>query len=390
MEATMSEVINPGNSLVARVKAILLKPAEEWPVIAKEAATPGDLIVRYALPLLAIGPIASFIGGQLFGYGAFGISFKPSLIAGLTGAITGLIVALIGVIVLSLIADALAPKFGGEANRTNAFKLVVYGATAGWVAGIFGLIPSLGFLGLLGLYSLYLFYTGATPVMKVPQDKALGYTAVTMLCAALLYIVIGAVSASVVGLFGGAAALTSATSSGELSGKLTIPGVGSVDAGKIEQATKQMEAAANGETKPVAASAMQALLPSSIGGYSRTATESTGVGSMGSSTEGTYTAGDRSFRLKLIDMSALGAIAGLGAAMGVEQSREDADSYERTTTVNGQMQTEEWNKSNNRGKFGTMIANRFMIEAEGEAASIDELKSAVATIDQGALTSLAK
>ncbi len=386
----MSEVINPGNPLISRVKAILFKPAEEWPVIAGETATPGDLIVRYAVPLLAIGPIASFIGGQLFGYGALGISFKPGLMAGLSGAITGLVVGIIGVIVLAFIADALAPKFGGEANRTNAFKLVVYGATAGWVAGIFGLIPSLGIFGLLGLYSLYLLYTGATPVMKVPQDKALGYTAVTVLCAALLYIVIGAVTASVAGLFGGAAALSGASSSGELSGKLNIPGVGSVDASKIEEATKQMEAAANGETRPVAASAMQALLPGTIGGYSRIATESTGVGGMGSSAEGTYQAGDRNFRLKLIDMSALGALAGLGAAMGVEQSREDADGYERTTTVNGQMQTEKWNSSNNRGKFGTMIANRFMIEAEGEATSIDELKAAVATIDQGALTSLAK
>ncbi len=385
----MSEVINPGNPLIARVKAILFKPAEEWPVIAGETATPGDLIVRYAVPLLAIGPVASFIGGQLFGYGALGISFKPGLMAGLTGAITGFIVGIIGVVVLAFIADALAPKFGGEANRTNAFKLVVYGATAGWVAGVFGLIPSLGIFGLLGLYSLYLLYIGATPVMKVPQDKALGYTAVTVLCAALLYIAIGAVTASVAGLFGGAAALTGA-SSGELSGKLNIPGVGSVDASKIEEATKQMEAAANGETKPVAASAMQSLLPSSIGGYSRIATESTGVGGMGSSAEGTYQAGDRNFRLKLIDMSALGALAGLGAAMGVEQSREDANGYERTTTVNGQMQTEKWNSSNNRGKFATMIANRFMIEAEGEATSIDELKAAVATIDQGALTSLAK
>lgn len=387
----MSDIINSQNPLVTRAKAMILKPKEEWPIVAGEPATPGDLITRYAIPLLAIGPVASFIGGQIFGYGALGINFKPSLMTGLTTAIIGLVMGVIGAIVLALIADFVAPKFGGEANRTNAFKLVVYGGTAGWIGGIFGLIPALSILGaLMGLYSLYLLYLGATPIMKVPEDKAIGFTAVTVVAAIVLYIVVGAVTASIGGLFGAGAALTSAASSGELSGKLNIPGVGSVDAAKLEQASKQIENAANGNTKPLAATAMQALLPASIGGFQRTAVESTGMGNMGSTAEGTYTAGEKRFTLKVVDMSALGAIAGLGAAMGVEQNREDADSYERTSTVNGQMQTEEWNKSSNRGKFGTMVANRFMIEAEGEAGSIDELKAAVATIDPAALAGLAQ
>jgi hypothetical protein len=36
-----------------------------------------------------------------------------------------------------------------------------------------------------------------------------------------------------------------------------------------------------------------------------------------------------------------------------------------------------------------VVGDRFMIEAEGQAASIDELKAAVATIDQGDLEDLA-
>ena len=75
--------------------------------------------------------------------------------------------------------------------------------------------------------------------------------------------------------------------------------------------------------------------------------------------------------------------------MGVSNNREDANGYERTGTVNGQMQTESWNKNDGRGKFSIVVANRFMIEAEGKAASVDELKAAVATVDQGNLLSLA-
>jgi hypothetical protein len=82
-------------------------------------------------------------------------------------------------------------------------------------------------------------------------------------------------------------------------------------------------------------------------------------------------------------------LAGLGAAMGVSQSKEDADGYERTGVVNGQMQSEKWNNADHSGSFGRAIANRFMVEAEGDADSIDQLKAAVATIDAGKLAGLA-
>ncbi len=37
-----------------------------------------------------------------------------------------------------------------------------------------------------------------------------------------------------------------------------------------------------------------------------------------------------------------------------------------------------------------MVADRFMVEAEGSGAAMDELKGAVSTIDFGKLESLAK
>jgi hypothetical protein len=395
MEAiTMDQPIEPGgNALIERAKAILLKPAETWPTIAAEPGDTGNLITRYAVPLAAIGPVAGFLGGQLFGYGAFGFKYTPGLMEGLKGAIMQFVMALVGVIVLAFVADFLAPKFGGESNRGSAFKLVIYSMTAAWLAGIFGLVPLLGILGVAGLYSLYLLYTGATPLMKVPQDKAVGFTAVTVLAAVVLYLVIGAVSTAVLGVGAGAAAIAgggSSAGSGMSGGEVTIPGIGKIDTGKMEEAAKRMEQASKGEVKPVALADLQALLPASLGSYARTAVESTGAGAIGSQAEGTYKSGDKTIRLKIIDMSALGALAGMGAALGVEQNREDADGYERTGTVDGAMQSESWNRSGNRGKFGRMFGNRFMVEAEGEADSVGELKSAVAAVDQDRLSGLAE
>lgn len=374
-------------SLIERAKAIILKPKEEWPKIAAETTSQRDILIKYAIPLAAIGPVASFLGGQIFGYGALGFSYKPGLVSGLITAALSFVLGLVGLFVVSLIADWLAPKFDGEANKLQAFKLVAYSYTASWLAGIFGLIPSLTIFGLLGLYSFYLLYLGATPMMKVPQEKSGTYTAVTVLCGIVLMVIIGPITAAVTGAIGLGA--MSVTSDSDVGGKITLPGGGSVDAGKMEEFAKQMENAANGKSPPVDAARMQALLPGAIGTYQRTAVETGGMGAIGSTAEGTYSSGDNSISLKIVDMSAMGALAGIGAAIGVQQSREDADGYERTSSVNGQMQTESWNRSSGRGKFGVVVGNRFMIEAEGRAASIDELKAAVATIDQGSLLSLA-
>lgn len=376
-------------SLIERAKAIILKPADTWPVIAAEQTSSGEIFTRYAVPLAAIGPVASFIGGQVFGISAFIATYRPSFMSGLTMAVTSFIMGLISLVVVALIADFLAPKFDGQSNRTNAFKLVAYSMTPGWVAGILGIIPALAVLGIIaGIYSIYLLYLGATPLMKVPQDKGVAYTAVTIVCAIIASFVATTVAASVTGLLGGGIAASTIAANGGDSVELNIPGVGKIDTGKIEQAAKQIEAGS--QAKPIAGSALQGLLPASLGAYQRTAVESAGVGAVGSNAEGTYTAGDKTIHLTVTDMAALGGIAGMAGAMGVEQNREDANGYERTTTVDGQIRVEKWNPSEGRGKFGTMVGGRFMIEASGEVGSIDELKAAVNAIDAGQLAALAK
>ncbi|WP_353228336.1 Yip1 family protein [Novosphingobium sp.] len=384
----MAQVNIDSASLIARAKGILLKPADEWPVIKAETTSSAAIFTGYVVPLAAIGPVCQFIHGQLFGIGMFGFSYHPGLISGLAGAVVSYVLALVGVYVLALIANALAPNFGGQSNRDNAMKLIAYGATASFVAGVFSLLPGLGVLGLLGLYSFYLFYTGAGPMMAVPQDKALTYTLVTLVCAVVLSVVVSAVSMPVVSLFGGGA-MSGSLGSNDVTGKIGLPGGGSVDLGQAKQAADQMAAAASGKKTPIAPSALQELLPAAIGSYTRTAVESSAMGGVGSTAEGTYTSGSNSYHLKVADMAAIGAIAGLGAAMGVEENKQDADSYEKTGTVDGHLQNESWNKTSSSGKFGMIVGNRFSIDAEGSAASVDDLKAAVATIDQGKLASLA-
>ena len=190
-------------ALVDRVKNLLLNPKEEWHVIDAEPTTPAELYKEYIIPLAAIGPVASSIGSLVFGYHAFGMSYRPAIGTVLSSAIVTYLLTLGGVYVLALIIDALAPNFGGISNQVQALKVAAYASTASWVAGIFGLIPALSWLGILGLYSLYLLYLGLPILMKAPAEKAAGYTGVVIIAAIVLFLVIGLVAGTfMAGTFG--------------------------------------------------------------------------------------------------------------------------------------------------------------------------------------------
>lgn len=189
---------NPAAGIIKRAKNIILKPKETWPVIAAEPATTQSIYIPYVMLLAAIGPLAGFIGGQVFGITVFGVTYHPPLIGALVSAILSYGLALGTVFVLALVIDALAPSFGGQKNQVQALKVAAYSATAGWVGGIFGLIPALTLIGaLFGLYGLYLLYLGLPVLMKAPEDKALGYTAVVVIVAIILFLIVGAIVGAV-------------------------------------------------------------------------------------------------------------------------------------------------------------------------------------------------
>jgi hypothetical protein len=193
-------------ALVDRVKNILLTPRTEWEVIDAEPATVADLYKGYIIPLAAIGPVAQAIGSSVFGYTVpFLGSYKTPPGAAITGALVTYCLTLVGVYVLALIIDALAPSFNGTRNQIQALKVAAYSSTASWLAGIFALIPGLRFLMILGVYSLYLLYLGLPVLTKSPKEKALGYTAVVIIAAIVLFMVIGLVAGMFVsapGVFG--------------------------------------------------------------------------------------------------------------------------------------------------------------------------------------------
>jgi hypothetical protein len=183
-------------TLISRAKGILLQPRPTWKEIDGEFTKPAELWGKYILPLAAIGPIATTIGTILFGERiAFTSLTNPvPLSTAITRGVAAYVLALVSVFVVSQIISLLAPGFGGQKNDVQALKAAAYSSTAAWLGGVFGLIPALGIVSLIfALYSLYLLYVGLPIVMKVPQDRAMGYTAVVIIVTIVVFLIMGAI-----------------------------------------------------------------------------------------------------------------------------------------------------------------------------------------------------
>jgi hypothetical protein len=230
MGETMSEIqqqSEPASGIVGRAKAILVSPSTEWPVIAGETESVQSVFTRYVVPLAAIGPICGFIGGQVFGVGVLGFRYHPTLLGGLSTAITQYVFALLTIFLIAWVANFLADKFGGQPSYQRAFRLCAYAMTAGWVAGVFDLLTSLSLLVLLAsLYGIYLFYLGATPMMAVPKDKAMGYTAVPIVAVIVIGIVFGLITAPITAAFSPAATIGANDANGTF--EMSVPGGGKI------------------------------------------------------------------------------------------------------------------------------------------------------------------
>ncbi len=182
--------------LIERVKNICLSPQTEWPKIADEQATTGSIFTGYVMILAAIPALATIISSLVMG--------RMGLMFGVGAAVVSYVIGLVVIFVVSLIVNALAPTFDGTKNPVNALKVVAYSMTPGWVAGVFNVIPFLGWIvALLGaIYGIYLFYLGLSPLMKNPQDKSIGYTALVIVSYIVLFMILSFIFMGL--LFGGA------------------------------------------------------------------------------------------------------------------------------------------------------------------------------------------
>jgi hypothetical protein len=408
------------NKIIARAKATLLTPRTEWPVIAAEPETVGHLYVNYVLIMAAIPAVALFLSSAVFGVSMpFLGTYRIGVFSSLTTALTTYVLGLIGVYVVAFIVDTLAPTFNGQKDRVQALKTVAYAYTASWVAAVIGLIPGLTLLATLAgvIYSIYLLRLGLPHTMKCPDDKAVGYTAVTIIVAIAVGIVLNVVAGRLMyrGLYthGGDLAMSRSSDEGFEKGSTGAALEGW--AKKMEAASKNMEAAqksgdanaqasavgqmvgaalgGDGKVEALPPDRIKSFVPQSLSGLARTsisAERNTALGVQISKATARYSDGaQRGLDLEITDTGTLHGLAGFAAGWaGLEQDKETDTGYEKTYKNGQQLVHEQWDSRNHHGEYTVVVGDRFSISVSGGAADMDELKAAVGSIDLPGLAAL--
>jgi Yip1 domain len=413
-------------NIVDRVQKICLTPNTEWPVIEQETTPAGTLISGYVLPLAGIGAVAGFIGGSLVGRTLpfLGGTYRVPITTGIVVAVFTVFMAVVGVFIVSLIINALAPTFGAQKNSAQALKVAVYSFTPAWVAGVLQIVPALGVLAILGaLYGLYLLYLGLPRLMRCPEDKAVGYVAVVVVCAIVTSLVLTAVTGALF-LAGGAGAgalggLSRATGGASTGGDVVFDKNSSL--GKLQELGKQLEKSADkidaakksGDQNAQVAAAFEGLgtllgggrhvdpisidllkpfVPETFAGLPRTrsSAEKTGVAAlMVSKAEASYGDGAaRDVTLEVLDTGGASGLMGLASWASLQEERDDDDSSERTQKVGGRMMHEKLSKRGGTNEFSVVMGERFVVSAKGRGVSLDELKAAVSRLDLAKLEAL--
>ncbi len=405
--------------IVERIKNILLTPKTEWPVIAGEASTTGELLGGYVAPLAGLSVLCGFVGKTLIGVSVpFMGTMRTPFLAGIGIAVFAFVMAFVGILILSTVINVLAPTFGGEKNSTQALKVAVYAYTPAWIAGFLGIIPALGLIGVvISLYGLYLLYLGLPRLMKNPEEKSIGYTAVVVIVAIVVSILISIMATGVAMLFGGGAMMGMGALGGhEASPQVTFDKdspMGKLEefGKRMEQAGKKMEAAEkSGDPKaqmqaameglgaalgggkryePVDPAQLKAMVPESLAGLRRNSVASEKGGMAGlqmSQADASFTDGaGKHVDLRIQDTGGAAGLMGLAAWANVQGEKETDSRIERTTREGGRMVHEEISKKGGPNELTVVVGERFIVTARGDGVPIETLRSAVGSLDLAGL-----
>ena len=400
-------------NVIERAKAILLKPAETWPVIDGEPATVASIYKDWLVVMCAIPVVCAFIGFSLIGFSMFGYGGRIPVLWGLERMVTHYLVSLVGAFVLALLVDALAPTFGGTKNQLSALKVVAYGSTAAFLGGLFSLLPSLSFLGLIAAcYSIYLVYLGLPVLMKCPQDKAAAYTAVVIVIGFVAAIVLGALSALVMPgrgsmFYGGGhsgGAITITTPSGETVDTDALAKRMDAARARMEAAQKSGDPASatavlgdvlgaltGAGGTPIPAADLKAQLPETLGALKRESFETSGGSAMGISSsmaKAGYVAGDQRAQLTITDAGGLGGLASVATWANVTVDKETPDAIEKTYKDGGRTVHEAYRKDGSHADYTVILKNGVIVETSGDKIDGATLKSMASGVNLDAIEAM--
>ena len=343
--------------------------------------------LAFAIPLAAVPAVARVGRLLFFGIPVDGVLVHPApWLAAISGMITyGLSIA--GVLVLGLAIHVFSAVFNGEKALGPAMKLAVVASIPGWLGGAVLILPALGLVPPLGalsamatLYGLYVLYLGLPPVMHVSRDKTPVYAGVAILVFLALW---GAQSLTV-------AVFDKVVMTPAIGSSVNIGQGARVDIGTARKTLDSALSSNMPRPPAITPDELETLLPAGLdSGFVRQTVSSSSahLGKLsGSMAQGSYKRGDDVLTLSIADTGVLG---GLADAVKLATNKHTATGYQKSGEVEGRMTLEKYDRPTNQGEFNVLVANRFLVQAKGNA-TVETLQAAVRATDFARLEAMAK
>ncbi|KAA6440478.1 hypothetical protein FEM33_07765 [Dyadobacter flavalbus] len=165
--------------------------------------------------------------------------------------------------------------------------------------------------------------------------------------------------------------------------------------GTIQAIAENVKKLKNGKTsEPVEISKLKMLLAEKLGNFSRIQIKGEKSGAAGfliSTAEARYKGkNDQIIRIEIIDTGGIASTSTMTLASRAMAgiNSETASGHEKTTDIEGHKAFEKYDNTSKTGVLNVMVAERFLVNAEGENISINQLKDVINAINLSKLNNL--
>ncbi|WP_221390067.1 hypothetical protein [Dyadobacter sp. NIV53] len=139
---------------------------------------------------------------------------------------------------------------------------------------------------------------------------------------------------------------------------------------------------------------LKELLPEEIAGFKRTEASGEKSGAMGftiSTAESKYKGdGNSSVKVEIFDTGGVAGVAtmSLAAWTMADIDKETETGYEKTTKLEGHKAFEKYDAVNKSGELNVLVADRYVVNVNGNNVTVDKLKSILGDMDLEKLADL--
>jgi hypothetical protein len=184
--------VPPVSRFIDRVLGVLIAPRQSWTSVQAEPGTIGQICKRYALALVALFMFPDVINA--FHSSQYSTGYW-TLSALLLSVVWQYLLTMAGLYFSARLISELAPQFGAEKARENAYKLVVFSLSPVFLSVFLYYLPIFHLpYWLVRGYATFLLYWGLKVLIGVEKKKLLVFTAVSFLILTALHRSLGYLS----------------------------------------------------------------------------------------------------------------------------------------------------------------------------------------------------